>query len=103
MPRPRISPIGNAALAAAIHQTGRSYGSIAETINRVSRESGIAVHCSAASLGKWINGATPIPTTAAAAVEAFSRLLDRPNLTAGDLGWADPQMHPPQDPWRGDP
>lgn len=105
MPRPRTTPILNSALAASIAGTGQTYASIAEAINRVGQEAGLGMNCTAASITKWLNGTTPAPATAAAAVEAFTRLLDRPDLTAQDLGWPPP---PPDttgssDPWRGDP
>lgn len=105
MPRPRTTPIRNLALAVSIAETGQTYASIAEMINRVGREAGLAMHCTASSIAKWINGANPAPATAAAVLEAFARLLDRPDLTAQDLGWP----HPPpkatrsSDPWQDDP
>ncbi|WP_240809952.1 hypothetical protein [Actinomadura sp. WMMA1423] len=45
----------------------------------------------------------PVQATMAYAVEAFSRLLDEPGLTACDLGWPAGTVTGPDDPWRGDP
>jgi hypothetical protein len=103
MPRPRSTPVRNPALAASIAETGQTYGSIAETINRVAREDGAVICCTAASLAKWLNGATPQPATMPAAVEAFARLLDQPCLAAADLGWHGYAIKATGDPWRGDP
>ncbi|MGH3754720.1 MAG: hypothetical protein ACRDRP_18890 [Pseudonocardiaceae bacterium] len=103
MPRPRTSPIRNAMLAARIAELGGGYASIAAAINRVGREGGAAVRCTASSLAKWINGVVPARGTLPFAVEAFARLLDRPTLSAADLGWDTPAGAPPDDPWRGDP
>lgn len=102
MTRPRTRPVQNTVLEAAIARTGRTYASIARVINRVGEESGVELRCTAASLGKWLNGATPQQATMAASCEAFSRLLDRP-VTAADLGWPESATTAPTDPWRGDP
>lgn len=102
MGRPRTTPVGNPALAAAIAGTGLSYASIAQVINRVAAESGTPASCTAGSLGKWLNGALPQPGTMPLAVEAFSRLLGQSELTAAGLGWPGPATAP-GDPWRGDP
>jgi len=102
MGRPRTTPVGNAALAAAIAGTGLSYASIAQAINRVAAESGTPTSCTAGSLGKWLNGTLPQPGTIPLAVEAFSRLLGQSDLTAAGLGWTGPATAP-GDPWHGDP
>ncbi len=106
MPRPRTTPVQNAALASLIDQTGHTYNAIAATINRVSRENGSQTQCSAASLARWLNGSTPLPGIIPAVTEAFARLLDKPSITPADLGW--PPGHTargtrPDDPWGGDP
>jgi hypothetical protein len=44
----------------------------------------LPVHCTAASLGKWLNGALPQPATIPVVLEAFSRLLGQWELTAAD-------------------
>lgn len=104
MSRPRTTPICNPALAASIADTGRTYASIAEAINRVGHEHGLTLRCTAASIAKWLGGVTPSPGTIPAGVEAFTRLLDRPELTAADLGWPPPpESAGSSDPWRGDP
>lgn len=103
MPRPRTQALCNAALDTAIKRGGHTYASIAAMINDVAAEDGGDLRCTAATLGKWLNGAVPVPATMAYAVEAFARLLDEPGLTAGDLGWPAGAVTAPQDPWRGDP
>lgn len=103
MSRPRTTPIRNTALATCINTTGRTYQSIAEAINRIGAENGVVVHCTGASLAKWLNGVVPQPVTVPVAVEAFRRLLDRPDLAPADLGWPGHADARPDDPWRGDP
>jgi hypothetical protein len=96
--------VTNLKLSALINDTNTTYEAIASAVNRVGEENGNKLSCTAASLGKWLNGAVPRPATATTAVEAFARLTDRPHLSATDLGW--PQtatLEPPPDPWRGDP
>ncbi|MBO2461548.1 hypothetical protein [Actinomadura violacea] len=66
-------------------------------------EDGTMLRCAAQTLGKWLNGAIPLPATMAYAVEAFARLLDRPGLAPADLGWPPNVPAAPEDPWRGDP
>lgn len=103
MSRPRSTPICNENLAAHIRATGLTYESIAAAINRVSHEDGTALRCTASSLAKWLNGVTPQPASIAAAVEAFSRILNCPELRAVDLGWPDVAVMRPDNPWEGDP
>lgn len=104
MPRPRTRALANAALDAAIKRGGGcTYASIAALINAVAAEDGADLRCTAATLAKWLNGAVPVPATMGYAVEAFSRILDEPGLTAADLGWAAAAATTPHDPWRGDP
>jgi hypothetical protein len=103
MPRPRIRPISNTALAARIAETRQPFAVIAHEINNVNGENGRDTRYTGGSIGHWLTGTIPHPDTIPAAVEAFSRLLGRPELTAGDLGWHGPTQTPPPDPWRGDP
>ncbi len=106
MPRPRTTPIRNPELAALIDQTHSTYSAIAATINRVGSENGSTAYCSAASLARWLNGATPLSGIIPTVVEAFARLLDRPGLTPADLGWQagrPARAAHPDNPWRGDP
>ncbi|CAO5184487.1 Transcriptional regulator [Frankia sp. AiPs1] len=101
MARPRSTPIRNQQLATHIRATGLTYDSIAAAINRVSLEDGTALRTTGASLAKWLNGVTPQATTIATAVEAFSRLLNRPFRPA-DLGWPETAAIRPDNPWDGD-
>jgi len=101
MSRPRSTPIRNQHLADHIRSTGLTYDSIAAAINRIGEEEGTRLRCSAASLAKWLNGVTPHAATIRAGVEAFSRILQRPDLQATDLGW--PETPRPDNPWHGDP
>lgn len=104
MPRTRTAPVLNPALAGLLAAAGRPYAFIAARINRVAAENGIVLSCTAATLSKWVSGQTPLPSTRPAVVEALRRLLDRPGLTACDLGWKGTltkAYH--DDPWQGDP
>ncbi|WP_245627965.1 hypothetical protein [Actinomadura oligospora] len=102
MGRPRKTPISNPSLARVIDETRKTYGAIASAVNKVGAENGVALSCTGAALGQWLNGAVPVPVTRAAVVEALARLADRPDLSATDLGWPEPAV-PPANPWRGDP
>ncbi|WP_205625514.1 hypothetical protein [Actinomadura atramentaria] len=104
MPRPRTQPISNSALADAIERTGATYSAIADMLNQVAAENDHLVRATAATLGKWLNGATPSPAMMAVAVEAFARLLDEPELSSTGLGWELPGgRDASSDPWSGDP
>src|SRR5437899_1356199 len=103
MPRPRSTPIANQSLADRIAETGKTYAAIAAVIQHVTWESGGVTCCTGASLGKWLNGAAPQANAVPAVVEAFARLLDRPELSASELGWPGHPATTPDDPWIADP
>jgi hypothetical protein len=94
--------IANTALKAALTATGLTYGKVAETINQVGRENGVPLYYSRSTVAHWLTGTTPRAEANAIVVEAFARLLDRPDLTAGDLGWSHAEPTGPDDPWDGD-
>jgi hypothetical protein len=104
MPPRRTHPVVNRALAAMIEQAGWTHAATARNVNAVAAESGERVHYDRSAVGHWLTGTHPRPEAVRAAVEAFRRRLDRPELGPEHLGWPDPGLAPPaDDPWRGDP
>lgn len=100
----RAHPIANQALAALIEQAGWTHSTAAERINAVAAENGDPLYYDRSAIGHWLTGTIPRPEAVAAAVEAFRRVLHRPNLTPSDLGWG--MVNLPEvgnDPWKGDP
>ncbi|MET8869808.1 hypothetical protein ABZW11_43330 [Nonomuraea sp. NPDC004580] len=104
MPPRRTRPVANRALATLIEQAGWTHAATARQINAVAAESGERIHYDRSAVGHWLTGTVPRPEAVHAAVEAFRRRLDRPDLRPAHLGWPDPGgSPPPDDPWRGDP
>ncbi|MEV0819680.1 hypothetical protein [Nonomuraea rubra] len=104
MPPRRTRPVVNRALAALIEQAGWTHAATAQHVNAVAAESGERIHYDRSAVGHWLTGTVPRPEAVHAAVEAFRRRLDRPDLSPRHLGWPDPAVAPPaDDPWRGDP
>ncbi|WP_240489831.1 hypothetical protein [Actinomadura atramentaria] len=99
----RRLPITNTALKAAMTAAALPYARIAEVINLVGHENGVPLYYGRSTVAHWLTGTTPRPESIAVVVEAFARLLDRPDLTAGDLGWSHAEPARPDDPWDGDP
>ncbi|MFG1704294.1 hypothetical protein ACFLIM_13975 [Nonomuraea sp. M3C6] len=100
----RTRPVVNRALAAMIEQAGWTHAATAQHVNAVAAESGERMHYDRSAVGHWLTGTVPRPDAVHAAVEAFRRRLNRPDLAPGHLGWPGPAFAPPaDDPWRGDP
>ncbi|GAB6901367.1 hypothetical protein [Kineosporia succinea] len=99
----RRRPISNHQWQTAIQDTNRTLAEIAAEIHRVSVEAGGRVlYPDKSTLAHWRTGTTPRAEAVPVIVEAMSRLLHRPNLTAADLGWPSPEHESPDDPWQGD-
>ncbi|WP_223168114.1 hypothetical protein [Nonomuraea sp. SYSU D8015] len=104
MPPRRTHPVANRALATLIEQAGWTQAATAQHVNAVAAENGQRMHYDRSAVGHWLTGTVPRPEGILAAVEAFRRRLDRPDLVPAHLGWPDPGGAPPaDDPWRGDP
>ncbi|MEV0614393.1 hypothetical protein AB0I81_13790 [Nonomuraea sp. NPDC050404] len=94
----------NRALAALIEQAGWTHAVTARHVNAVAAESGERIHYDRSAVGHWLTGTVPRPEAVRAAVEAFRRRLDRPELGPAHLGWPDAPPEPRvDDPWVGDP
>jgi hypothetical protein len=102
MPAKRRRPVTNSALRAALHATGLPYGKIAQNINTIGEENDVPLYYDKSTIAHWLTGTTPRPQTVPLIVETFARLLDRPDLTAHDLGWPQAAPTKPDDPWDGD-
>lgn len=100
----RTRPIANRALATVIEQAGWTHAATAEHVNAVAAETPDPVYYDRSAIGHWLNGTIPRTEGINAAVEAFRRRLNRPDLTPGDLGWPDTSITwSTDDPWQGDP
>lgn len=100
----RTHPVANQALAALIEQAGWTHSTAAERINAVAAENGDPLFYDRSAVGHWLTGTIPRVEAVAAAVEAFRRVLHRPDLAPADLGWETVNL--PKvgtDPWKGDP
>ncbi|WP_222871498.1 hypothetical protein [Nonomuraea sp. PA05] len=94
----------NRSLAALIEQAGWTHAATAQHVNAVAAESGERLHYDRSAVGHWLTGTVPRPEAVHAAVEAFRRRLNRPELSPRHLGWPDAAVPPPaDDPWDGDP
>lgn len=105
MPPPRTRPVANQALASLIEQAGWTHGAVADHVNSVAAETGDhPLFYDRSAVGHWLTGTIPRPEAVAAAVEAFRRVLHRPDLAPADLGWEAVILPPAgNDPWKGDP
>lgn len=102
MARKRKHPITNSALAVLLEQTGWSMSTAAEKINQMAGDNGRQLRYRAPSVNHWLTGVQPSPEALPIIVETFARALDRPDLTAEDLGWPDIVVPPQVNPWTGD-
>ncbi|MBE1584352.1 hypothetical protein ACFPOI_30230 [Nonomuraea angiospora] len=100
----RTRPIANQALAALIAQAGWTLAATAGHVNAISAETRDPLFYDRSAVSHWLTGTIPRPEGICAAVEAFCRRLDRPDLGPADLGWPDIAFSwPADDPWQGDP
>ena len=102
MARQRKHPITNSALAVLLEQTGWSMSTAAEKINQMAGDNGRRLRYRAPSVNHWLTGVQPSPEALPIIVETFARALDRPDLTAEDLGWPDIVVAPQVNPWTGE-
>jgi tetratricopeptide (TPR) repeat protein len=99
----RRRPIINQRWQAAVEAADHTLAEIAAEIHRVSVEAGGRVlYPDKSTLAHWRTGTTPRTEAVPVIVEAMSRLMHRPNLTANDLGWSAHDHDRPDNPWRGD-
>ncbi|MGW4799327.1 hypothetical protein ACWEPC_43615 [Nonomuraea sp. NPDC004297] len=104
MPPRRTRPLSNQALATLIEQAGWTHAATAQHVNAVAAEIGERLHYDRSAVGHWLTGTVPRPEAVHAAVVAFRRRLNRPDLGPAHLGWPDQAVAPPaDDPWNGDP
>ncbi|MBT0771243.1 hypothetical protein KIH74_20050 [Kineosporia sp. J2-2] len=99
----RRRPIINERWQAAVEATSRTLAEIAAEIHAVSIETGGRVlYPDKSTLAHWRTGTTPRTEAVPVIVEAMSRLLHRPDVTADDLGWTSRDQDGPDNPWHGD-
>jgi hypothetical protein len=105
--RQRLRPVTNPRLHEAIGRVGWSLADTAAAINQVGLENGLGLTYGAGSVAHWLTGTMPRAEVIPIVVEAFTRGLGIPTLTASDLGWPQlPTLAGPEgldDPWSGDP
>ena len=102
MARQRKHPVTNHLLAVRLEEAGWSMSTAARRINQTAEENGRCLRYRAPSVSHWLTGVQPNPKAVPIIVEAFARALDRPDLTAEDLGWPGVVTALEVDPWAED-
>lgn len=102
MARQRKHPVTNHLLAIRLEQTGWSMSTAARKINQTAEENGRCLRYRAPSVSHWLTGVQPHPKAVPIIVETFARALERPDLTAEDLGWQGVVSTVEVDPWGED-
>ncbi len=99
MPRQRKHPVTNQALAVLLKETGWSMGTAAKMINETAERSGRRLQYRAPSVNHWLIGVQPNLEAIPVIVETFADALNRPGLSAEDLGWPDVAVGVQSHPW----
>ncbi len=102
MARPRKHPVTNNALAVLLRETGWSMCTAAKMINETAERNGRRLRYRAPSVNHWLTGMRPSPEAIPVIVETFADALNRPDLTAEDMGWPSIVVESQVNPWVGD-
>ncbi|MET7305322.1 hypothetical protein ABZS54_41975, partial [Embleya sp. NPDC005575] len=101
--RQRTRPVTNTAFAHTLARTGRTWAACAAEVRKVAAEAGHPLRYDASTIAHWLTGRVPPQRVRGLVVEAFARMLDATDLSAGDLGWPDAPCTATPAPWDGDP